>query len=40
MLPKEVSLNVLTEFLVHHGYHKVKGVPIIFSTAAMIRHEA
>jgi hypothetical protein len=28
MLPQEESLNVLTEFLVHHGYHKVKGVPI------------
>ncbi len=31
MLPQEESLNVLTEFLVHHGYHKVKGVPIPIS---------
>jgi hypothetical protein len=28
MLPQEESLNVLTEFLLQHGYHKVKGVPI------------
>ena len=28
MLPQEESLNVLTEFLVQHGYHKVKGVPL------------
>jgi hypothetical protein len=28
MLPQEESLNVLMEFLSHHGYQKVKGVPI------------
>ncbi len=28
MLPQEESLNVLTEFLIQHGYQKVKGVPI------------
>ena len=28
MLPQEESLNVLTEFLLEHGYQKVKGVPI------------
>jgi hypothetical protein len=28
MLPQEESLSVLTEFLLQHGYHKVKGVPI------------
>jgi len=28
MLPQEESLNVLTEFLVQYGYHKVKGIPI------------
>ncbi len=28
MLPQEESINVLTEFLSHYGYHKVKGVPI------------
>ena len=28
MLPQEESLNVLTEFLLEYGYHKVKGVPI------------
>jgi hypothetical protein len=28
MLPQEESINVLTEFLTHYGYHKVKGVPI------------
>jgi hypothetical protein len=28
MLPQEESLNILTEFLLQHGYHKVKGVPI------------
>lgn len=28
MLPQEESLNVLTEFLLEHGYHKVKGIPI------------
>jgi hypothetical protein len=28
MLPQEESLDVLTEFLLHHGYHKVKGIPL------------
>jgi len=28
MLPQEESLNVLIEFLVEYGYHKVKGVSI------------
>jgi hypothetical protein len=28
MLPQEESLDVLTEFLLQHGYHKVKGIPI------------
>src|SRR5277367_5788157 len=28
MLPQEESINVLTEFLLEHGYHKVKGVSI------------
>ncbi len=28
MLPQEESLNVLTEFLLQYGYHKVQGVPI------------
>ncbi len=28
MLPQEESINVLTEFLTHYGYHKVRGVPI------------
>ncbi len=28
MLPQEESLNVLTEFLLQFGYHKVKGIPI------------
>ena len=28
MLPQEESLDVLTEFLLHYGYHKVKGIPI------------
>ena len=28
MLPQEESLNILTEFLLQHGYNKVKGVPI------------
>jgi len=28
MLPQEESINVLTQFLFQHGYHKVKGVPI------------
>jgi hypothetical protein len=28
MLPQEESLDVLTEFLLEHGYNKVKGIPI------------
>jgi hypothetical protein len=28
MLPQEESLQVLTKFLINHGYHKVKGIPI------------
>jgi hypothetical protein len=28
MLPQEESLNILTEFLIQHGYQKVKGVPL------------
>jgi hypothetical protein len=28
MLPQEESLNVLTEFLLQYGYHKVQGIPI------------
>jgi hypothetical protein len=28
MLSQEESLNILTKFLLEHGYHKVKGVPI------------
>jgi len=28
MLPQEKSLDILTEFLLEHGYQKVKGVPI------------
>ena len=28
MLPQEQSLDVLTEFLLQHGYRKVKGIPI------------
>jgi hypothetical protein len=28
MLPQEESLDILTEFLLHFGYHKVKGIPI------------
>ncbi len=28
MLPQEESLNVLTEFLVQHGYYKVIGIPL------------
>jgi hypothetical protein len=27
MLPQEESLNVLTEFLLQHSYHKVQTVP-------------
>jgi hypothetical protein len=29
MLPQEESLNILTEFLLQHGYNKVKGIPMI-----------
>ena len=28
MLPQEESLKILTEFLLEHGYNKVKGIPI------------
>jgi hypothetical protein len=28
MLSQEESLNVLTEFFLQYGYHKVKGIPI------------
>jgi hypothetical protein len=28
MLPQEESLNILTEFLIQHGYNKVNGIPI------------
>lgn len=28
MLPQEESLDILTEFLLQHGYRKVKGIPI------------
>ena len=28
MLPQEESLDILTEFLLQHGYHKVQGVPM------------
>ena len=28
MLPQEESLDILTEFLLEHGYRKVKGIPI------------
>jgi hypothetical protein len=28
MLPQEESLNILTEFLLHYGYHKVQSVSI------------
>ena len=28
MLPQEESLNILTEFLLKHGYSKLKGIPI------------
>jgi hypothetical protein len=28
MLPQQESLDILTEFLLEYGYHKVKGVPI------------
>jgi hypothetical protein len=28
MLPQEESLNILTEFLINFGYHKVRGVPV------------
>ena len=28
MLPQEESLDILTQFLIEHGYRKVKGIPI------------
>ncbi len=28
MLPQEESLDVFTEFLLQHGYHKVKSIPL------------
>jgi hypothetical protein len=28
MLPQEESMDILTEFLVEFGYHKVKGIPL------------
>ena len=28
MLPQEESLDILTEFLLKHGYREVKGIPI------------
>lgn len=28
MLPQEESLDILTQFLLQHGYHKVQGVPM------------
>ena len=28
MLPQEESLDILTRFLVQHGYNKVKGIPL------------
>jgi len=28
MLPQQESLNILVEFLIEHGYNKVKGIPI------------
>jgi hypothetical protein len=28
MLPQGESLDILTEFLIHFGYHKVKGIPL------------
>ncbi len=28
MVPHEESLDILTEFLLQHGYHKVKGFPL------------
>jgi hypothetical protein len=28
MLPQEESLDILTEFLLQYGYHKVNGVPL------------
>ena len=31
MLPQEGSLDVLTEFLLQHGYHKVKAVSMVFT---------
>ncbi len=31
MLPQEELLDIVTEFLVQHGYHKVKAFHYIFS---------
>jgi hypothetical protein len=31
MLPQEESLDILTEFLIHFGYHKGKGIPMVTS---------
>ncbi len=28
MLPQEEALNILTEFLLQHGYNKVKNIPM------------
>ncbi len=28
MLPQEESLDILTEFLLQHGYHKVNAIPL------------
>jgi hypothetical protein len=28
MLPQEESLDILTEFLIQFGYHKLKGIPL------------
>jgi len=41
MLPQEESLNILTQFLVEHGYNKVKGIPIdaIRKLARMVLNE-
>jgi hypothetical protein len=31
MLPQEESLDILTEFVLHFGYHKVKGIPMNYA---------
>ena len=38
MLPQDESLNVLTEFLLEHGYHKVKGIPIFNDLSDICKH--